>query len=194
MKLKNNYVTVRMIASLCLIMTVFMSSSMVALATSVKPIGELIISNNSNASDKTVTVNGEPAVSGRTIFAASTIATPEGMTAILDLGKAGKIELAPNTTFKLNADGGLDGDLSAGNAKVLNSAKSVNIKTLTGDVLNLNAGDIASANSSTVKTHAAAANDLDWWAWVLIFGAATAVILWITLHNNNNGTQTSPVR
>jgi hypothetical protein len=191
MKLKNSYVSVRMIASLCLIMTVLVSSSMVALATSVKPVGELIVTGSS---DKSVTVNGESAASGRTIFAASTITTPEGMTAILDLGKAGKIELAPNTTYSLNTDGSLSGSLTAGSAKVLNSTNTVGIKTLTGDVVSLNAGDMVTANSATAKKQTGAGGGADWWAWALIFGAAAAAILFFTLNNDSDGTQTSPVR
>ena len=191
MKLKNTYVSLRMIASLCLIMTVLVSSSMVALATSVKPVGELIVTGSS---DKSVTVNGESAASGRTIFAASIITTPEGMTAILDLGKAGKIELAPNTIYSLNTDGSLSGNLTAGSAKVLNSANTVDIKTLTGDVVSLNAGDMVTANSATAKKQTGAAGDVDWWVWVLIFGAAATAILLFTLDNNEDGTQTSPVR
>jgi hypothetical protein len=145
-------------------------------------------------SDKSVTVNGEPATSGRTIFAASTITTPEGMTAVLDLGKAGKIELAPNTTYSLNTDGSLSGNLTAGSAKVLNSADTVGVKTLTGDVVNLNAGDMVTANSATAKKRSASASDVDWWAWVLIFGAAATAILLFTLDNDEDGTQTSPIR
>lgn len=191
MKLKNTYVYVRMTASLCLILTVLVSSSMVALANSTKPVGELIVAGGT---DKAVTVNGEPAATGRTIFAASTITTPAGMTAVLDLGKAGKIELAPNTTFSLTADGSLNGDLTAGSARVLNSANSVGIKTLTGETVNLNAGDMIAANSSTAKKQSADDDDDDWWLWVLIFGAAATAILLFTLSNDDDSTQTSPVR
>lgn len=181
----------RMIASLCLIMAVLVSSSMVALANSVKPVGELLIAGKS---DKSVTVNGEPATSGRTIFAASTITTPEGMTAVLDLGKGGKIELAPNTTYSLNSDGSINGSLTAGSAKVLSSATSVGIKTLTGDTVTLNSGDMVTASSATAKKNAANASDLDWWAWAMIFGAAAFFIIYFTVKNDEDGTQASPVR
>lgn len=190
MKLKNTYVSVRMIASLCLIMTVLVSSSMVALASSVKPVGELIVTGSS---DKSVTVNGESAASGRTIFAASTITTPEGMTAVLDLGKAGKIELAPNTTYSLNADGSISGSLSAGSAKVLSSTTTVGVKTLTGDVVSLNAGEMVSANSATASKQTGSSGN-DKLMWALIFGGATAVILLIALDNDEDGAQASPVR
>lgn len=149
MKSKNAYVVARMAASLCIILTVLLSSSMAAFATTVKPVGELIVTGT--RSEKAVTVNGEPAASGRTIFAASTITTPEGMTAVLDFGKAGKIELAPNTTYSFNADGSLSGSLTAGSAKVLSASDAVGIKTLTGDVVTLNAGDMVAAESATAK-------------------------------------------
>ncbi|MFN0140607.1 MAG: hypothetical protein ACKVQW_11050 [Pyrinomonadaceae bacterium] len=172
-------------------MTVLVSSSMVALANSVKPVGELVVNGKS---DKAVTVNGEPAASGRTIFAASTITTPEGMTAVLDLGKAGKIELAPNTTYNLNSDGSLSGSLTAGTARVLNSASTVGIKTLTGETVNLNAGEMVTANSATAKKNAANASDEDWWIWVIIFGAAATAILLFTLDGDEDGPQASPTR
>lgn len=191
MKLRNSFVSLRMIVSLCLIMTVLVSSSMVALANSVKPVGELVVNGKS---DKSVTVNGEPATSGRTIFAASTITTPEGMTAVLDLGKAGKIELAPNTIYNLNSDGSLSGSLTAGTARVLNSASTVGIKTLTGETVNLNAGDMVTANSASVKKNAANVSDNDWWVWAVVLGAAAFFILYFTLKNDEDGPQTSPVR
>jgi hypothetical protein len=116
------------------------------------------------------------------------------MTAILDLGKAGKIELAPNTTYSLNSDGSLNGDLTAGSAKVLNSANTVGIKTLTGEVVSLNAGDIVTANSSAAKKQTGGSSDVDWWAWALIFGGAAVILLLFALDGDEDGTQTSPVR
>lgn len=190
MKTKNAKRFVRMISSLCLLMTVLVSSSMVTLATSVKPIGELIINGSS---DKPVTVNGEPATSGRTIFAASTVSTPDGVTAIIDLGKAGKIELAPNTTFSLNAGEKVNGDLSAGSARVLSSDKSIGIKTLTGDTVDMNAGDAVSANSSSAEKNTNVATNHKW-LWFLILVGASVAIVWIAVADNNGGTQASPVR
>lgn len=190
MKTKNAKRFVRMIASFCLLMTVLVSSSMVTLATSVKPVGELIITGKS---DKAVTVNGEPATTGRTIFSSSTISTPDGMTAILDLGKAGKIELAPNTTFSLNAGETVKGDLTAGNAKVLSSDNTIAVKTLTGDTVDLNAGDTVSATSASAAKSSTAASGRRW-VWFLIFGVATVAIVWIALDNDDDGPQASPVR
>lgn len=182
---------VRMIASLCLIMTVLVSSSMVALATSVKPVGELIVGGSS---DKAVTVNGEPATTGRTIFAASTITTPEGMTAILDLGKAGKIELAPNTTYSLNADGSLSGSLTAGTAKVLNTTGAVGIKTLTGEVVSLGSGEIVSADSTTAKKQDDDDDDDKKVLFAIIFGVSAAALFLFALNNDDDEAQASPVR
>ncbi len=191
MKLNNLMGIVRTIASLCLIMTVLVSSSMVALANSVKPVGELIVGGSS---DKAVTVNGEPATTGRTIFAASTITTPDGMTAILDLGKGGKIELAPGTTYNLNADGTLSGELTAGSAKVLNSTGSVGVKTLTGEVVSLNAGETVTANSATAKKNTANYAGNDTVLFAIIFGAAAAALLLFFVLDDDEETQTSPVR
>lgn len=191
----------RMTASLCLILTVLLSCSMLTLATSAKPVGELLVTGSS---DKAVMVNGEPAASGRTIFAATTITTPEGMTAVLDFGRAGKIELAPNTSYSLNADGSLSGNLTAGTAKVVNSSDAVSIKTLTGNVVTLNAGDMVTAESATAKRQ----DDDDdnknggpaWIPFALIFGGAVAAIaIGVALADNEtslggNSTVVSPTR
>lgn len=180
-----------MIASICLIVTVLVSSSMVALATSVKPVGELVVTGSAT---QPVMVNGEPATSGRTIFAASTITTPEGATAILDLGNAGKIELAPNSTYSMNADGSISGSLTAGSARVLSSSGSVGIKTLAGDMVTLDAGDMVSANSTTATKLPNAASRGSWWVWVLIFGTATFFIIYYAVEKNDGGSQVSPNR
>ena len=88
-----------------------------------------------------VKVNGEAAQSGRSIFSSSTISTSESSSAIINLGKIGKIELAPNTTISVSFnEKGLNGDLLAGKVTVL-SADNVSIKTPNGKVTKLNAGE-----------------------------------------------------
>ena len=190
MKSKNTYVVMRMTASLCLILTVLLSCSMLTLATSAKPVGELLVTGSS---DKAVMVNGEPAASGRTIFAATTITTPEGMTAVLDFGKAGKIELAPNTTYSLNADGSLSGSLTAGSAKVLSASDAVGIKTLTGDVVTLNAGDMVAAESATAKRQDDDDDKFNVLLPTLVFAGIVGIAVVYVLTNGDDDAA-SPVR
>lgn len=71
--------------------------SMVALANpgQAKASGELSASGQ-------VTVNGASAISGATIFSDSTVATGANSSAVVSLGKLGRVELLPNTTVKLS--------------------------------------------------------------------------------------------
>lgn len=174
--------------SMCLVFATIATYSMVALASSDKIAGELLISGkNIDGATPYVSVNGEPAQNGRSIFSSSTIATPENANAIINIGKIGKIELAPNTTLAITfSENGISGDLLAGQVTVLNSADSVNIKTLTGQTVKLNAG------GSAVATGAKAQDDDDnnggsaWIVWGLILGGAAAAIVIAATTNNNN--------
>jgi hypothetical protein len=179
--------------SLSLLLTMISATSMFALAASTKPIGELIVTGG-NSDGASVTVNGEPAKSGRTVFASSTITTPDGVTVVLNMGKAGKIELAPNTTFSIDGDGNVaQGNLTAGNVSVLNGTQGISVKTLSGDTVTLNAGETASANSSTSsKAAKPGPGGLDWWYWAAIIGGATAVVIIIATSDDDN--PTSPIR
>lgn len=179
--------------SLSLLLTMISATSMFTLAASTKPIGELIVTGG-NSDGASVTVNGEPAKSGRTVFASSTITTPDGVSVVLNMGKAGKIELAPNTTFSIDGDGNVaQGNLTAGNVSVLNGTQGISIKTLSGDTVTLNAGETASANSSTSsKAAKPGPGGLDWWYWAAIIGGATAVVIIIATRDDDN--PTSPVR
>ena len=181
----------------CLVMAITASYSMVALAGT-KASGELMVTGGQTSS---VTVNGEPATSGRAIFSSSTISTPEGVSAAVNLGKVGNIQFAPNTTFTLNFDGNaIGGSLAAGSITVLNSVQPVSVKTLSGEVLQLNAGETATAGAgSATKQTTASGGGTDWWVFALIFGgAAVGIILAATAGNDstfgNGAVVVSPVR
>lgn len=115
-------------AAACLALTVFTSSSMIALAgTENKSLmGEITVSGE--GSTPSVLLNGENAFTGRTFFSNGTITTPEAVTSTVKLGKLGYVTLAPNTTLTLSFDEKtISGTLSAGNAKVFN-ADGVDVK------------------------------------------------------------------
>jgi len=146
--------------SACLIVALYATYSMVALANTDKVAGELIINGKSAA---TVTVNGEVAQSGRSIFSASTITTPENATATINLGKLGKLELAPNSSLTVNFDQtSITGNLTSGTVTVIGSADtSAVITTANGSV----GSDTAVNNTFTVSADAAKAaaqNDHDY--------------------------------
>ncbi len=111
----NSKVWFRKALSMCLVVATIATYSMVALAGSERVAGELLITGkNSNGESPYVKVNGEAAQNGRSIFSSSIIATPENADAVINLGKLGKIELAPNSTMTLTFDeNGINGDLIA---------------------------------------------------------------------------------
>ena len=169
--------------------------SMVALANAGNAVGELTVIRSASANEtSSVTVNGEVAKSGRTVFSSSTISTPEGMEAIINFGKAGKIQIEPDTTFTLAADSNsINGDLAKGSLTVLNAANAVTVKTAAGDVVNVKAGETASATSGTAAKKPGPAG-LDWWVWAAIVGGAVTIIIIAANSGNNNTSVASPVR
>jgi hypothetical protein len=184
----NSKVWIRKALSMCLVVATIATYSMVALAGSERVVGELSVSGEIiNGETPFVKVNGEAAQSGRSIFSSSTIATPENASATVNIGKLGKIALAPNTTLALSFDEKvITGDLLAGRVTVLNSSDIVNIKTLDGTVAELNAGNSAVA---TGKVQDDDDSDRDGGGTVLIWaailgGAAVGIILAATTDNN----------
>src|SRR4026209_1399268 len=49
-----------------------------------------------------VSVNGTSAISGTTVFSDSTIVTRQNSSAVVSLGKLGRVEVLPHTTVKLD--------------------------------------------------------------------------------------------
>lgn len=184
--------------TMSLLVALVATCSMVALAIDGKASGEIVVTGNTASETTAVTVNGEAVKSGRTIFSSSTITTPETSGAILNLGKAGRIELLPNSTFVLSFDdASISGSLTAGSISVLNARKSVEVKTGSGEIVKLNAGETASALSSAPAASAASGGS-NWWVFALIFGGAVAGIVLAAADGNENrfganaGTTVSP--
>lgn len=189
--------------STCLVAATIATSSMITLANSEKIAGELLISGkNVNGATPFVKVNGEAAQTGRSIFSSSTIATPDNAGAVINLGKIGKIELAPNTNLTLSfSEKGIDGNLLAGRVTVLNASENVTIKTLDGATANLAAGESATANSSKAQDDDATSDGGSAWiVWALVLGGAAAGIIIAATSDNNrvalggNTTVVSPTR
>jgi len=197
----NSKVLIRRALSMCLMVAVLATYSMVALAGSNRMAGELTVTGNGISGDApSVTVNGESARSGRSIFTSSVIATPENASAVINLGKNGIIELAPNTTFTVSFDeSSVSGDLSSGKITVLGASSGVNVKTNTG-ITKLNAGESVNASGrrddDDDDNHGGAA----WWVWAVIFGGAAAGILIAAVNADNrvslggSASTISPVR
>jgi hypothetical protein len=98
----------------CVAVAVLSVYSMVALATPGQKAasGELSVSGQ-------VTVNGQSAISGATVFSDSVIATGAASSAVVSLGKLGRVELFPNSSVKLSfSDGNISASLDAGRVQV----------------------------------------------------------------------------
>ena len=117
--------------------------SMLALATPGARSGELSVTGQ-------VTVNGQKVISGGTMFSDSVIVTAKDSSAIVSLGKLGRVELLANTSVKLSfAGNSISGLLDAGRARIATPAGvSVNLSTKDGSVL----VDGSQATSFTVNT------------------------------------------
>lgn len=197
----NSNVWIRKAFSACLCVTVLATYSMVALANSGKIAGELLVSGtNAGGESPVIMVNGEAAKSGRSIFSSSTISTPETASAVIIMGKAGKIELAPNTTLALSFDDkAVSGELTSGKLTVLGSSEAVNIRTVDGKTSSLNAGEAILA-SGKAQVDDDDDDGAGWIALAAVLVGAGAVILYTAFRADNrvdlggSGIVVSPTR
>jgi len=104
--------------SLSLAVAVLCTYSMVALAApqQAAPSGELSVVGQ-------VSVNGTNAISGATVFSDSAITTGQNSSAVVSLGKLGRVELMPNSSLKLTfSEGAVTGALDAGKVRFSTSS------------------------------------------------------------------------
>jgi len=89
---------------------------MVAFAMPVDNAGEITVTGQ-------VTVNGQPAVSNSTLLSGAVIATSAGSSAVVSLGKLGRVEVLADSSLTLTfTDNSIVGVLSSGKARVSNTA------------------------------------------------------------------------
>ena len=199
----NSKLWIRKALSLCLCVAILATYSMVALAGPGKAAGELTVTGkNVNGEAPFVFVNGEAAKSGRSVFSGSVIATSDSNGAVMNLGRFGRIELAPSTTLSLNFDEkGIFGDLSSGKVSVLGATEEVMIKTLDGHTVKLAAGQsvLASGKAQDDDDDDDDDDGAAWWIWAAVFGGAAAGLLYTALNDGDlaigqSGTVISPTR
>ncbi len=196
----NSKLWIRRTISSGLMVAILATYSMVALANDGKATGELTVSALSFSGEvSSVTVNGEAAKSGRTVFSSSTIVTPENSSAVINMGKAGQIEIAPNSNITLSFDSSsAHADLNSGSVTVLNSVNGISV-TANGSTSVLPAGSSASASGGGGQSNSTGTGSA-WWLWAIVFGgAAIGVIVTASRGNNRislggNGTVVSPTR
>ncbi|HLE62974.1 MAG TPA: hypothetical protein VI750_07540 [Pyrinomonadaceae bacterium] len=115
----------------CVAVAVWSVYSMVVLASpGAKAAGELSVAGN-------VTVNGQRAISGGTLFSDSMITTAEKSSATVSIGKLGRVELAPNSSLRLSfSDNSISGVLENGSANLSTLAGvTVDVTTKDGQVV-----------------------------------------------------------
>src|SRR5215203_4930919 len=104
--------------SLALAIAILCTYSMVGLAQTGQtgPTGDLSVVGE-------VSVNGTSAISGATVFSDSTITTAQNSSAVVSLGKLGRVELMPNSSLKLSFnETGVTGMLDSGRVRVSSSS------------------------------------------------------------------------
>lgn len=90
--------------------------STVAFALPIDAAGEITVTGQ-------VTVNGQPAVSNSTVLSGATIVAGTDSSAVINLGKTGRIEVLANSSLTLRfTDNSIVGILSEGKARVSNAA------------------------------------------------------------------------
>jgi hypothetical protein len=106
--------------SLALALAIVCTYSMVALAAPQQgqtgPTGDLSVVGE-------VSVNGTSAISGATVFSDSTITTAQNSSAVVSLGKLGRVEVLPNSSLKLSFnDTGVNAMLDSGRVRLSTSS------------------------------------------------------------------------
>jgi ferric-dicitrate binding protein FerR (iron transport regulator) len=132
----------------CLAVAVLSVYSMVVLATPGQ-LGQTGASGELSVSGQ-VTVNGTNAISGATIFSDSTVQTAKGSSAVVSLGKLGRVELLPDTTMKISFnESGITTMLESGRTRVsIPAGVSAVVNTKDGAVV----ADNTQADAFTVDT------------------------------------------
>lgn len=97
------------------------------------------------------TINGTSAISGATVFSDSTVTTAKGSSAVVSLGKLGRVEVLPNSTMKLSfADSSISVSMLESGRVRVSSSSGVAATATTNDGQVIAKGD--QKNEFTVDT------------------------------------------
>jgi len=180
--------------------------------------GEITVSGRSASGEKPfVLVNGDRALSGRTLFSNDTVVTTETTSASVRLGKVGRVDISAGSTVTLSfTDDRIDATLTAGNIFVSNN-DGVAVKINTPDDTITNEGALHSqfsvsvadqksavvAKAGTVRYNKGASvaqddddddDDDDYWLPIVLVSAAVGagIILYVVFQEDDE--IVSPVR
>lgn len=140
-------------------------------------------------------VNNETARSGRSVFTSSTVATPAGVTGVLNVASVARIQLDPESSAGFIFDRSMvDVNLTAGRLTVLGATGNVKVRTTDGRVTTLKSGESISASGMQTAPVAQKKFD-DWWIVGLVAaGAVAAVVIAVAAGGNDDDNVVSPVR
>lgn len=168
---------IRKAVSACVLAAVFTTSSMIALAGPGRVAAELTVLDGPASGDDVVFVNGEPAKSGRSVFSSTTVSTPDQTSAVLSIGKAGRLQLAPNSSVNLVFDDkSVDAELTAGKLTASGALGTVKVRTNDGKTTVLKTGESITASGEANAARQSGSSD-DWWIWAVVGGVAAAIII-----------------
>lgn len=172
----------------CALTAVLTTTSMVALAAPGRVAAELIVTGRSQiGGDPVVLVNGEASKSGRTILSSSTVSTPDEATAVIGIGKTGRLELAANSSVSLVFDDEtVDAELTTGTLTVLGSLGTVSVRTNDGKTMVVNPGESISAEGNTSAKKQTGSKDKTWILLLVAGGAAAAILLAVSASGGND--------
>ena len=145
-----------------LAIALFVTTSMISLASTPgnQLMAELNVTGTSADGDApSVSVNGERAFSGRTIQPSTTVTTPATSSATINLGKLGRVELAPNSSLVINFnENSINGNLVSGKVKVVGAAGAeTSIQTkdslINADKMTGKAFAVSATENSTLVTN-----------------------------------------
>lgn len=130
----------RTLITLTLVLAILWSCSMVVLAAQ-KTTGSLTVNGE-------VSINGTRAISGTTVFSDSTVTTAKGSSAVVSLGKLGRVEVLPDSRVNLSFnEAGVTCKLESGRVRVsTSSGVNASVTTVDGVVVAV----AAQANTFTV--------------------------------------------
>ncbi len=207
------------LSAICLVFAVLLSSSTLVLAVpGAKAMSaEIIVSGGNDSENPAVLLNGERASSGRTFLSSAVITTSATGSAVVNLGKLGRLTVLPGSTLNLSfTENSISGELSAGQVKVFNNeGVTVNIKTadklVTNDATKSDSisVDVRSGSTQAVAENGAAfingvpVQDKDdddddhkmgIWIPILVFAGIVGTAAAFTLTNGDDETSISPTR
>lgn len=155
MKSLDSRFTISRLIVFALTVSILTGQTMVALAMpkDARPAGELTVKGKMPTDEKPfVLVNGDRSFTGRSVFSSGTIATTETTSAIINLGKLGRIEIAPASVMTLSfSDNSISGVLSSGDVRVSN-ADGVAVKINTPNDVITNERNAASSFSPAMRS------------------------------------------